>query len=251
MAAPQSPGSPSSRNASDTVTLGRALLWPAAVAGLGMLLIYNSIGPSADDKPPAPLVAAAPAAPAPAAPAAPASSPAAAVPRQASPSPSPSPTTAPALARSVPKRLKIPAIAVDAPFTPLSIGASGRLDAPPPNDKNLVGWFQGGVTPGERGASIVAGHVDTLTGPAVFLQLRFLRPGSTVDITRTDGTVATFKVDTVETFSKAKFPDKRVYADTPDAQLRLITCGGTYDKKAKDYVDNVVVFAHLDSAKKG
>ncbi|MFE9854217.1 class F sortase [Streptomyces sp. NPDC005780] len=247
MAAPQSPGS-SSRTAPDTVTLGRALLWPAAVAGLGMLLIYNSIGPSADDKPPAPFAAAAPAAPAPAAPA---SSPAAAVPRQASPTPSPTPTTAPALARSVPKRLKIPAIAVDAPFTPLSIGASGRLDAPPPNDRNLVGWFQGGVTPGERGASIVAGHVDTLTGPAVFLQLRFLRPGSTVDITRTDGTVATFKVDTVETFSKAKFPDKRVYADTPDAQLRLITCGGTYDKKAKDYVDNVVVFAHLDSAKKG
>nr|WSW66983.1 class F sortase [Streptomyces sp. NBC_00995] len=250
MAAPQSPGS-SSRTASDTVTLGRALLWPAAVAGLGMLLIYNSIGPSADDKPPAPLAAAASEAPAPAAPAAPASSPAAALPRQATPSPSPTPTTAPALARSVPKRLKIPAIAVDAPFTPLSIGASGRLDAPPPNDTNLVGWFQGGVTPGERGASIVAGHVDTLTGPAVFLQLRFLRPGSTVDITRADGTVATFKVDTVETFSKAKFPDKRVYADTPDAQLRLITCGGTYDKKARDYEDNVVVFAHLDSARKG
>ncbi|MER5281324.1 class F sortase [Streptomyces sp. NPDC002809] len=250
MAAPQSPGSPSPRTASDTVTLGRALLWPAAVAGLGMLLIYNSIGPSADDKPPAPFAAAAPAAPAPAAPA-PVSSPAAAVPRQASPAPVPSSSTAPGLSRSVPTRLKIPAIAVDAPFTPLSVGASGRLDAPPPNDKNLAGWFKGGVTPGERGASIVAGHVDTMTGPAVFLQLRFLRPGSTVDITRADGTVATFKVDTVETFSKAKFPDKRVYADTPDAQLRLITCGGTYDKKAKDYEDNVVVFAHLDSAKKG
>ncbi|MEU1473299.1 class F sortase [Streptomyces sp. NPDC005761] len=247
MAAPQSPDS-SSRTASDTVTLGRALLWPAAVAGLGMLLIYNSIGPSADDKPPAPLAASAPATPVPRASA---SSPAAAVPRQATPSPSPTPTTAPALARSVPKRLKIPAIAVDAPFTPLSIGASGRLDAPPPNDTNLVGWFKGGVTPGERGAAIVAGHVDTLTGPAVFLQLRFLRPGSTVDITRTDGTVATFKVDTVETFSKAKFPDKRVYADTTDAQLRLITCGGNYDRKAKDYEDNVVVFAHLASAKKG
>lgn len=242
MAAPQSPGSPSSRTASDTVSLGRSLLWPAAVAGLGMLLIYNSIAPSADDKPPA----AAPAAAAPAA-AAPDSSPAGAVPRQATPSSA----TAPALSRSVPTRLKIPAIAVDAPFTPLSIGSSGRLDAPPPNDNNLVGWFQGGVTPGERGASIVAGHVDTKTGPAVFLQLQFLRPGATVDITRADGTVASFKVDTVETFSKAKFPDKRVYADTPDAQLRLITCGGEYDKKAKDYEDNVVVFAHLDSAKKG
>ncbi|WP_285572283.1 class F sortase [Streptomyces sp. RTGN2] len=251
MAAPQSPGSPSSRTASDTVTLGRALLWPAAVAGLGMLLIYNSIGPSADDKPPAPFTAAAPVAPAPAAPAAPAapvpaSSPAVTVPRQATPSPS----VAPALPRSLPTRLKIPAIAVDAPFTPLAIGASGRLDAPPPNDRNLAGWFKDGVTPGERGASIVAGHVDTMTGPAVFLQLRFLRPGATVDITRADGSVATFKVDTVETFSKAKFPDKRVYADTPDAQLRLITCGGNYDKKAKDYEDNVVVFAHLDSAKR-
>ncbi|MER6116810.1 class F sortase [Streptomyces sp. A0642] len=239
MAAPQSPGSPSSRTASDTVTLGRALLWPAAVAGLGTLLIYNSIGPAADDKPPAPPVAAAPAAPS--------SSPAAGVPRQASPSP----VAAPALSRAVPIRLKIPAIAVDAPFTPLAIGADGRLNAPPPNDKNLVGWFQGGVTPGERGASIVAGHVDTKTGPAVFLQLRFLRPGATVDITRADGKVATFKVDTVETFSKAKFPDKRVYADTPDAQLRLITCGGNYDRKVKDYEDNVVVFAHLDSAGKG
>ncbi|MFF1925690.1 class F sortase [Streptomyces sp. NPDC058221] len=237
MAAPQSPGSPSSRTASDTITLGRALLWPAAAAGLGMLLIYNSIGDPADDKPPAPPAAAAPAVPAPA----PAS--ASATPKPAAPGP--------ALPRSVPKRLRIPAIAVDAPFTPLSIGSSGRLDAPPPNDKNLAGWFKDGVTPGERGAAIVAGHVDTTTGPAVFLQLRFLRPGATVDITRTDGTVATFKVDTVETFSKAKFPDKRVYADTPDAQLRLITCGGNYDKKVKDYEDNVVVFAHLDSSKKG
>lgn len=237
MAAPQSPGSPSSRTASDTITLGRALLWPAAAAGLGMLLIYNSIGSPADDKPPAPPSAAAPAAAAPA----PAAS--SAAPESAAPGPS--------LPRSVPKRLRIPAIAVDAPFTPLSIGSSGRLDAPPPNDKNLAGWFKDGVTPGERGAAIVAGHVDTTTGPAIFLQLRFLRPGSSVDITRTDGTVATFKVDTVETFSKAKFPDKRVYADTPDAQLRLITCGGNYNKTVKDYEDNVVVFAHLDSSKKG
>lgn len=237
MAAPQSPGSPSPRTASDTVTLGRALLWPAAAAGLGMLLIYNSVGSPADDKPPAPPSVAAPAAPAPA----PAS--ASAAPKTADPGPS--------LPRSVPKRLRIPAIAVDAPFTPLAIGASGRLDAPPPNDKNLAGWFKDGVTPGERGAAIVAGHVDTTTGPAIFLQLRFLQPGSTVDITRADGTVATFKVDTVETFSKAKFPDKRVYADTPDAQLRLITCGGNYDRTVKDYEDNVVVFAHLDSSKKG
>ncbi|MYY01944.1 MULTISPECIES: class F sortase [unclassified Streptomyces] len=234
MAAPQSSDSPSTGAASGTGTLGRALFWPVAAAGLGALLIYHSIGAPVDDKAPAPPAAVAPAAPSPA----------------ASASGTAAPSPAPALPRSLPTRLRIPAIAVDAPFTQLSIGASGRLDAPPPNDKNLVGWFKDGVTPGERGASIVAGHVDTTTGPAVFLQLRFLRPGASVDITRADGTVASFSVDTVETFSKADFPDKKVYADTPDAQLRLITCGGNYDRKAKDYEDNVVVFAHLDSVKK-
>lgn len=100
-----------------------------------MTLIYHSIGSPADDKAPAPPAAAVSAA----------ASPSAAASAKATPSASPS------LPRSVPTRLRIPAIAVDAPFTPLSIGASGRLDAPPPNDKNLVGWFKDGATPGERG----------------------------------------------------------------------------------------------------
>jgi sortase (surface protein transpeptidase) len=154
------------------------------------------------------------------------------------------------LPRSVPKRLSIPQIAVDAPFTALSIGASGQLNAPPAEKDNLVGWFRGGAAPGERGSSIVAGHVDTKTGPAVFVRLSTLRPGNTVSITREDGIVARFKVDSVDTFSKADFPSDRVYADTPSPQLRLITCGGAYDQKAKDYEDNVVVFAHLDSARR-
>ena len=152
------------------------------------------------------------------------------------------------LPRSAPKRLSIPQIGVDAPFTTLSIGASGRLDAPPANNSNLVGWFVGGVSPGERGAAIVAGHVDTKTGPAVFLQLSKLKAGSKVAITREDGMVASFVVDSVESFSKARFPNQRVYADTPSPQLRLITCGGSYDRKKKDYTENVVAFAHLDSA---
>ncbi|WP_406013365.1 class F sortase [Streptomyces sp. NBC_00984] len=239
MAAPQSTGSTPTRTAPRT-TLGRALMWPAVAAGLGMVLIYNSFGASVDDKPPALPAAVSSAAPE-------------VLGSHAAPAPvtSSKATVGPAMSRSVPKRLRIPAIGVDAPFTDLSIGATGRLDAPPPNDRNLVGWFKDGATPGERGAAIVAGHVDTMTGPAVFLQLRFLGPGSQVDITRADGSVATFKVDSVEQFSKAKFPDDRVYADTNSAELRLITCGGAYNKTAKDYEDNVVVFAHLDTFKKG
>ncbi|WP_232839323.1 class F sortase [Streptomyces triticisoli] len=153
-----------------------------------------------------------------------------------------------ALSRSEPTRISIPDIAVDAPFTKLSLDASGHLSAPPPDDTNLVGWFQGGASPGEHGAAIVAGHLDTKTGPAVFAGLGQLKPGAFVDITRADGTVARFEVDSVETFSKADFPDDQVYADTPSPELRLITCGGTYDRARQDYQANVVVFAHLDSS---
>ncbi|MFF1351125.1 class F sortase [Streptomyces sp. NPDC058322] len=244
MAAPQSTGSTPTRTAPRT-TLGRALMWPAVTAGLGMVLIYNSFGTSVDDKPPALPAAVSSAAVSSAAPEVLGS--------HAAPAPvtSSKATVGPAMERSVPERLRIADIGVNAPFTELSIGATGQLDAPPPNDNNLVGWFKDGATPGERGSAIVAGHVDTMTGPAVFLQLQYLKPGAKVDITRADGSVATFKVDSVEQFSKAKFPDDRVYADTNSAQLRLITCGGAYNKTAKDYEDNVVVFAHLDTFKKG
>ncbi|MFF0029770.1 class F sortase [Streptomyces avermitilis] len=153
-----------------------------------------------------------------------------------------------ALPRSTPTRLLIPEIGVDAPFTDLAIGSSGRLKAPPADDVNLVGWFAAGVSPGERGASIIAGHVDTATSPAVFARLDALEEGDTFDVRRSDGITATFRVDDVENFSKDDFPDERVYADTADAQVRLITCGGDYDRSAKDYTENVVVFAHLDSA---
>jgi sortase (surface protein transpeptidase) len=157
----------------------------------------------------------------------------------------------PALPPSRPLRLDIPRIGVDAPFTPLSLDSSGVLNPPPANDNNLVGWYQDGVTPGERGTAVVAGHVDTLTGPAVFLLLRMLGQGDTVAITRADGTVATFTVDSVETFSKDGFPSDRVYGDAPDAQLRLITCGGNYDKGRGGYTANVVVFAHLAAFRQG
>ncbi|MGW2895360.1 class F sortase [Streptomyces sp. NPDC001212] len=151
------------------------------------------------------------------------------------------------LPRSEPTRISIPEIGVDAPFTKLSVNASGQLNPPPANNTNLVGWFKGGPSPGERGASVVVGHLDTKTGPAVFAELDSLEPGAVVNITRADGTVARFKVDSIDAFSKAHFPDDRVYADTATPQLRLITCGGKFDRAKGGYQENVVVFAHLDS----
>ncbi|MEH0581614.1 MULTISPECIES: class F sortase [Streptomyces] len=149
------------------------------------------------------------------------------------------------LPRSRPVRLLIPKISVDAPFTDLVIGPSGRLEPPPADDVNLVGWHVAGASPGETGTAIIAGHVDTKTSPAVFAGLSELVKGDTFSVRRADGRTATFRVDTAETFAKNDFPSERVYADTAQAQVRLITCAGSYDRTVKDYTDNLVVFAHL------
>ncbi|GJF28592.1 hypothetical protein KNE206_12920 [Kitasatospora sp. NE20-6] len=209
-----------------------ALRWAMGLAAVGLLVIYQSVETT---------------------PAAPRSANSSAAVASASPPPVvlPSPTgrTAPALPRSRPARLRIPQLFVEAPFTDLGLTPDGALAAPSTTDRNLVGWWKDGPTPGERGPAVVAGHVDTTTGPAVFLMLHVLLPGSSVEITREDGTVAVFSVDSVQTFPKNAFPDRAVYGATSDAQLRLITCAGEYDRKTHDYSDNVVVFAHLTSSR--
>ncbi|MBR8640120.1 class F sortase [Streptomyces tuirus] len=151
----------------------------------------------------------------------------------------------PHLPRSRPVRLLIPGIAVNAPFTDLAIGRSGQLEPPPPDNTNLVGWYAKGVSPGEAGTAIIAGHVDTATSPAVFARLGDLKKGDRFHVVRADGRKATFVVDDADSFDKDDFPSERVYGDTPDAQVRLITCAGAYDRKARDYTENLVVFAHL------
>ncbi|MFE7603445.1 class F sortase [Streptomyces sp. NPDC057494] len=152
-----------------------------------------------------------------------------------------------AMPRSAPIRLRIPKIRVDAPFTGLKIGPTGALDPPPADDTNLVGWQSSGISPGQRGTAIVAGHLDTKTSPAVFARLSELSPGDSFEVDRDDGTTAVFLIDSVENFHKDDFPDKRVYEDTPDALVRLITCAGAYNRTARDYTENLVVFAHLDT----
>lgn len=229
--------------------MSRLLRTGIGAAAVGLLLMYNSVDttPRANSasrmtRPPA-IVA--PATPRPSAPATtPADAPTDA-PAEAAEDPAPA---TPALGRANPTRLRIPQIGVDAPFTELTLDPEGQLTAPPPDDDNLVGWYRDGVSPGEPGSSVVAGHVDTTTGPAVFLMLSQMQPDQQIEVERADGTVAVFSVDSVEAFPKNAFPDDKVYGQTPDAQLRLITCGGAYDKGQKDYQDNVVVFAHLDSS---
>ncbi|MFI8828000.1 class F sortase [Streptomyces sp. NPDC053431] len=155
----------------------------------------------------------------------------------------PQPPPAP-LGRSRPTTLAVPAITIEAPVLGLDLDASGQLATPPVDNPRVVGWYAKGVTPGERGTAVVVGHRDTRTGPAIFLNLNSLAPGNTVRIARADGRVAVFTVDRVRTYAKSAFPDEEVYGATGRPELRLLTCGGNFDRK-EGYASNIVVFAHL------
>ncbi|MFI5808215.1 class F sortase [Streptomyces sp. NPDC051561] len=153
--------------------------------------------------------------------------------------------TAPPLAAAVPVGVVIPELQVDAPLMGLPLDEDGRLATPPDSERNLAGWYQAGASPGAVGTAILAGHVDTATGPAVFYGLGSLAKGNTVRVPRTDGITAVFTVDAVEVYPADAFPDDKVYGPSSTPQLRLITCGGGFDKKTQRYLGNVVVFAHL------
>jgi sortase (surface protein transpeptidase) len=159
--------------------------------------------------------------------------------------PAPEPDFGPILPGSVPVTLDIPSIGVHTtPLVPLTIGADGVL--PPPVDYATAGYYTGGPTPGQLGPAVIAGHVDGKAGPAVFYRLGELSPGALVHVTRQDGSVATFTIDTVARYAKARFPTALVYGSgTGRSEIRLITCGGAYDRTTGHYVDNVVAFGHL------
>jgi sortase (surface protein transpeptidase) len=166
----------------------------------------------------------------------------AAVEAQAPPAPTRPAATPPAVA-AVPLRVLIPAIGVDSGLVDLGVDAAGALV--PPADFSTAGWFAAGTVPGEVGPAVLAGHVDDYTGPAVFYRLEDLVPGDEVRVTRSDGRTVTFAVTRVAAYPKDDFGTAEVYGPTADAELRLITCGGTFDRSRRSYVDNVVVYAKV------
>lgn len=145
---------------------------------------------------------------------------------------------------ALPASLVIPAIGVRTSLVRLGLTASGALQVPPTT--SVAGWYTGSPRPGATGAAVIAGHIDSYLGPGVFFRLRLMRPGELVYVRRADGSLAVFRVTAVHTFAKNKFPTAEIYGPVPDAQLRLITCGGTFDPATGHYLSNVVVFAVLD-----
>ena len=149
--------------------------------------------------------------------------------------------SAPQAVGADPVRIRIPTIGVDASVQSLTVDQNGVL--PPPDTYDVTGWWREGPEPGERGPAVIAGHVDSKRGPAVFFRLNDLNSGDQVFVDRADGTTAVFATQRIERHDKNAFPTDAVYRDTPDSQLRLITCGGKFDRKAHRYIDNIIVFA--------
>ncbi len=146
---------------------------------------------------------------------------------------------------SPPVRLSVGPLQIDTDLVPLGLTGSGQIEAPKEYDR--AGWFTQGPLPGEIGAAVIAGHVDSSSGPAVFYHLSSLKPGAEIVVERKDGSTATFRVDRLAVYSKDNFPTVEVYA-TNGRELRLITCGGAFSDG--DYQDNVVVFASLVAEKR-
>ncbi|GGY29370.1 class F sortase [Streptomyces omiyaensis] len=160
------------------------------------------------------------------------------------------PSRAPIPGAAEPLRVEIPALGVDAPVVPRGLDSTGAVDPPPYETPQTVGWYGPGTTPGAAGPALLVGHVDTETRPAVFYDLSAARPGATVRVTRTDGSVAVFTVDDVRVVPRDAFDPRAVYGSRAPgrAELRLITCGGTFDRATGLYTANVVVSAYLTAA---
>ncbi|MFI8090821.1 class F sortase [Streptomyces sp. NPDC086080] len=151
------------------------------------------------------------------------------------------------LGRSVPVRLEIPAIGVDTPVMRLGLAPDHTVEVPPITADDRAGWYRHSPTPGQRGPSVILGHVTVGDyGDGVFRHLARLRRGERIVARLENGTAAEFTVDSVRTVAKADFPTEAVYGDVDGAELRLITCGGP--RTGDEYRDNVIVFATLRAA---
>jgi sortase family protein len=150
-------------------------------------------------------------------------------------------STRPARKPSPPVRVEIPSIGVSSRLVRLGLNADGTMEVP--RDYGLAGWFTGGAMPGQDGPAVISGHVDSKSGPAVFYRLRDLRRGDRIRVQRAAGDWLAFEVTGSARYAKAAFPTDAVFGPVTGPVLRVITCGGDFDRASGHYLDNVVVTA--------
>ena len=164
----------------------------------------------------------------------------AALPAPTGPIVAPPQSAAPAPVAS-PVSLTIPLIGVRTNLITLGLAQGGAMQVP--SSTTVAGWYTGSPRPGSIGSAIIVGHIDSVSRPGVFFRLNTLKAGDDVFVKRADGTTAEFRVTSIQTYLKDQFPTEEVYGPTPDAELRLITCGGAFDSATGHYLSNIVVYA--------
>jgi hypothetical protein len=147
--------------------------------------------------------------------------------------------------RSPPVHLDIPRIGLHTDVVPVGLNPDGTVGVPALVPGAPAAWYRNLASPGDPGPAVLLGHVDTYRGPAVFYRIHELRPGDAVEVKRADGRTIDFAVDSVRTYLKTEFPSEAVYGPSADPVLRLLTCGGAFDRDRRTYLSNVVVFASL------
>jgi sortase (surface protein transpeptidase) len=164
----------------------------------------------------------------------------AALPAPTGPIVAPPPSAAPKPV-AAPVALTIPLIGVRTQLIMLGLTSAGELQVP--SSTAVAGWYTGSPRPGAVGSAIIVGHIDSYRGPGVFYRLIKLTRGDKIYVKRADGTLVEFRVTSVQIYLKDRFPTEDVYGPVPDAELRLITCGGAFDPATGHYLSNIVVYA--------
>jgi hypothetical protein len=163
----------------------------------------------------------------------------------------PSAGRGPSLRRSLPVSVDIPAIGVNSKLLHLGVNSDGTIKVPSLKTRaDEAAWFRYSATPGQIGASVIEGHLDSYHGPAVFFRLGALRPGDRIEVTLADGVTAVFRTTGVRQYLKSSFPAKTIYGAARYAALYLVTCGGDFDPATGHYLSSTVVFASLISSRR-
>ncbi len=146
----------------------------------------------------------------------------------------------------VPTNLKVPSIDINAPVTKVGVLDNGQMGVP--KDDTTVGWFEPGTKPGNTGNSVVAGHVDNQSGPAVFYYLKDLQKGDEIIVTNDEGKELTYVVQKLESYPADEAPIKEIFGKTDKKRLNLITCTGVFNYEKRTYLDRLVVYSELKSS---
>ncbi len=151
----------------------------------------------------------------------------------------------PASAPVNPLKITIPSINVEAEIHPYGMDDTGRMAVP--EDPEEVGWYKYGVTPGSAGNAVLAGHVDSKVGPAVFFYLKDLKTGDKIHITNANGEELVFEVKDSQKYSPEDAPMNEIFGPSETKSLNLITCTGYFDRSVGHYEERLVVFTELIS----